>query len=251
MQTISVKNTKPEILAAYENLVRETKEKNSTSPRLPTATVKTSTGNFQKAIETLITVKSAIDGAVSTLEQQKQTQLTDEEQARLELSRFHEDTKRAREELDYELKRRRQEKTDELETELAARKRRHETELAESNETLKRREEALKEQETELLELRQKTALFPKELEKNVQDAAGAARIEEQNKAKVAHDLNEKQIEGERALAKLKIENLEKIAKEQADEVRQLKSQLEHATSQVKEIAVSVIDSNRPSSPLS
>ncbi|MEK7525287.1 MAG: hypothetical protein AAB548_02850, partial [Patescibacteria group bacterium] len=63
--------------------------------------------------------------------------------------------------------------------------------------------------------------------------------------------LNEKQIEGERALAKLKIENLEKIAKEQADEVRQLKSQLEHATSQVKEIAVSVIDSNRPSSPLS
>lgn len=250
MQAVSVKNTKQELLDAYEALVREAKEKDVTSPKLPTATIKTSTGNFQKAVETLIIIKSAIDNAVSSLEKQKLAQIDDEEQARLELSRFHEDMKRTRAELDYELKRRRQEKTDELETELAAHQRQHETRLTEENEAIRRRQEMLKVQEDELEQLRKKTALFPKELEKTVQDAIDATRVEEQNKAKVARDLIEKQVEGERALAKLRIENLEKTAKEQAEEIRQLKTQLERATSQVKDIAVSVIDSNRPTSPV-
>ena len=249
MQTVSVKNTKQELLDAYEALVREAKEKDSTSPKLPTASIKTSAGNFQKAVETLIVVKSAIDDAVSSLEKQKLTQINDEEQAQLELSRFHEDMKRTREEFDYELKRRRQGKTDELETELTARQRLHETRLTEENETIRHRQETLEAQEDELEQLRKKTAIFPKELEKTVQDVINTTRVEEQNKAKVAHDLMEKQVEGERALAKLKIENLEKTAKDQAEEIRQLRTQLERATSQVKDIAVSVIDSNRPVSP--
>ncbi|KKS31276.1 MAG: hypothetical protein UU93_C0019G0011 [Candidatus Amesbacteria bacterium GW2011_GWA2_42_12] len=249
MQTVSVKNTKQELLDAYEALVREAKEKDSTSPKLPTTTIKTSAGNFQKAVETLIVVKSAIDDAVSSLEKQKLAQISDEEQAQLELSRFREDMKRTREELDYELKRLRQEKTDELETELATRQRQHETRLIEENETFRHRQEMLEVQEDELEQLRRKATLFPKELEKTVQDMTNTTRVEEQNKAKVVRDLMEKQVEGERALAKLKIENLEKTTKEQAEEIRQLRSQLERATSQVKDIAVSVIDSNRPVSP--
>ena len=88
-----------------------------------------------------------------------------------------------------------------------------------------------------------------KELEKAVKQAVGTAQSEEQARAKVAKDLLEKQVEGEKAVSQLKVQNFEKLVKDQTEEIKALKSQLEQATRQVKEIAVSVIDSRRPVSP--
>ena len=49
-------------------------------------------------------------------------------------------------------------------------------------------------------------------------------------------------------MAGLKIESLEAINKTQVAEIAQLKKQLDEATRQVKDIAVSVISSNRSES---
>lgn len=114
-----------------------------------------------------------------------------------------------------------------------------------SRQTAKRQAE-IETQEQELKQLRKQVEEFPAQLEKTLKQAVDSARAEEQAKAKVAKDLMEKQVEGEKAVAKLKIETLEKTAKDQAEEIRMLKSQLERATAQIKDIAVSVIDSKRP-----
>lgn len=246
MSSVSLKNTKQELLTAYEALERETKRESETSPKVPTTALKTSSGHFQKAIETLVAIKSPIDDAIAALEQQRERQSHDETEATARLEQFSADMRRAKEELDYDLKRWKQEKLDELETELSGKRKVHEDRIVIEQKSLEERQEALEKEEIDLRDLRKRVELFPKELEKSVQDAVDIARAEEQGKARVARDLLEKQVDGERAIAKLKIENLEKTVKEQADEVRALKSQLEQATRQVKDIAVSVIDSRRP-----
>lgn len=245
MPMVSLKNTKQELLAAYEALEREIKKESVTSPKAPSAVLKTSTGHFQKAIETLVSIKSPIDDAILMLEQQRQRQAHDEEQATTGLERFNEEMKRAKEEFDYDLKRRRQEKLDNLEMELSGKRKEHDERVAAEQKSLKEREETLTKQEAELHELRKHVELFPKELEKSVEDSVSSVRAEEQARAKTARDLMDKQVEGERAIAKLEIDNLKKNVKEQSDEIRALKSQLEQATRQVKDIAVSVIDSRR------
>ena len=157
--------------------------------------------------------------------------------------------KRAKEAADYELNKNRQEKLDELEIDLRTRRRAHEETISQEKQALQLKKEELEKQETELKQLRKQTQEFPDQLEKAVKQAVGTAQSEEQARAKVAKDLLEKQVEGEKAVSQLKVQNFEKLVKDQTEEIKALKSQLEQATRQVKEIAVSVIDSRRPVSP--
>jgi len=246
MKKISPTSTKTELWEAYRELLEQTQTPGTGIPSLPTASLRTATGSLQNAVGTLVSVKTSIDEAVAKLEQQRQTQMADEQRANEDLGRFQEEMKRAKQEFDYDLKRTKQQKIDELEIELKNKRRAHEEIVSQEKQALQLKKEELEKQETELKQLRKQVGEFPDQLEKAVKQVSEATKIEEQTRAKVARDLMEKQIEGDKAVAQLKIQNLEKMAKDQTDEIRSLKSQFEQATRQVKDIAVSVIDSRRP-----
>ena len=246
MKTVNATSTKAELFAAYSEMKKQLEEQKTPVPNAPSATMQTATVSIQRSIATLIGMKSSIDTAVSTLEQQRQNQIVDEQRAQAELTKFQEDMKRAKEEFDYEIKRMRQQKVDSLEQELSAKHRSHDEAILQEKQVLQLKKEELEKQDDDLKQLRKQAEAFPAELERQLKKAADATRAEEQGKAKVARDLTEKQAEGEQAVMNLKIITLEKMVKDQAEEIRALKSQLEQATRQVKDIAVSVIESRRP-----
>ena len=245
MKKIGPTSTKTEIWEAYQEVLKQA-ETGETAPSAPTKSLRTATGSLQNAVATLVSVKTAIDEGINKLEQQRQQQLEDEQKAQDELRKFQEDMKRAKQELDYDLKRTRQQKVDELEVELKTKRRAHEETISQEKQALQLKKEELSSWEKEFNRLKKLVEEFPAQLDKAVKQAAETAGSEEQQKAKVARDLTEKQAEGEKAVAVLKIQTLEKTVKDQAEEIKALKSQLEQATRQVKDIAVSVIDSRRP-----
>ena len=245
MKKIGPTSTKAEIWEAYQEVLKQA-EAGETAPTAPTKSLRTATGSLQNAVATLVSVKTAIDEGINKLEQQRQQQLEDEQKAQDELKKFQEDMKRAKQELDYDLKRTRQQKVDELEVELKTKRRAHEETISQEKQALQLKKEELSSWEKEFNRLKKLVEEFPTQLDKAVKQAAETAGSEEQQKAKVARDLTEKQAEGEKAVAVLKIQTLEKTVKDQAEEIKALKSQLEQATRQVKDIAVSVIDSRRP-----
>lgn len=245
MKAISPTSTKTDILQAYQELKAKL-DAGTSSPEVPTTSLKTATNAITQSITTLVNLKTSVDDAVAKLEKQRQSQLEDEQRAQEELERFRTEMKRAKQELDYELKRTRQEKLDQLEVDLTAQRRTHDETLDQERRTLQEKREELERQETELKQLRKQVAEFPAELDKQLKHAVDIARSEEQTRAKVARDLMEKQVDGERAIAKLKVETLERTVKDQTEKIRGLEAQLEQATRQVKDIAVSVIESKRP-----
>ena len=249
MKKIGPGSTKTELWEAYQEVVKQAESGERQMPNVPTKSLRTATGSLQNSVSTLVSVKASIDEAINKLEQQRQSQLDDEQKAQEELRKFQEEMKRAKEAADYELNKNRQEKLDELEIDLRTRRRAHEETISQEKQALQLKKEELEKQETELKQLRKQTQEFPDQLEKAVKQAVGTAQSEEQARAKVAKDLLEKQVEGEKAVSQLKVQNFEKLVKDQTEEIKALKSQLEQATRQVKEIAVSVIDSRRPVSP--
>lgn len=246
MKKINPASTKAEIWEAYQEAVKQTEGPGETAPSVPTKSLKSATGSLQNAVNTLISVKTSIDETINKLELQRQSQLDDEQKAQEELQKFQEELKRAKEAADYELKRNRREKLDELEAELKASRRTHEETISQEKQALQLKKEELESWEKEFNRLKKQVEEFPAQLDKAVKQAVDAARNEEQTRAKVSKDLLEKQAEGEKAINQLKVQTLERMVKDQAEEVKALKSQLEQATRQVKDIAVSVIDSRRP-----
>ncbi|MBI5356824.1 hypothetical protein HZB78_04400 [Candidatus Collierbacteria bacterium] len=246
MKKISPASTKTELWEGYQELIKQVESRGETTPIAPTKSLRTATESLQAAVTTLVSVKTSIDEGINKLEQQRQQQLEDEQKAQDELRKFQEDMKRAKQELDYELKRTRQEKLDELEIDLKTKRRAHEEAVSQEKQVLQLKKEELSGWEKEFNRLKKLVEEFPAQLDKAVKQAAEAAGSEEQQKAKTAKDLLEKQVDGEKALSSLRIQTLEKNVKDQAEEIRALKSQLEQATRQVKDIAVSVIDSRRP-----
>ena len=245
MKKISPTSTKADLWEAYQDLLKQSTSA-TTTPSVPTESLRSSTGALTTAIDTIIKLNAGLDDVVTMLEGQRQKQANNEQEARTQLQQFHDELKRAKQELDYELKRTQKEKLDELEAELRTKRREYDDMTEGEKRALEQRKDSLKQQEDEFASLRKQVDAFPKQLEQAVKAAVDDARVEEQANAKVARDLSEKQVEGERAISKLRIETLEKTVKEQAEEVRSLKSQLERATTQVKDIAVSVIESKRP-----
>ncbi len=246
MKPITSSSTKVEILAAYQELQNQLKQEETAVTPIPQVNFTSSTPSLQEAIKSLLSFKSATDDLITTLEIQKQQQVAKEQTAKDELHQFQVDLKRMRQELEYELKRTRQTKLDELEVELTTRRRQHTETITQEKQALEQQQHELSAQQTELKQLRHQVEQFPQELDKAVKQAVDAVRTEEQTTAKVTRDLLEKQVEGDTAIAQLKISNLEQTVKTQSQEIIQLKQQLNQSTQQVKDIAVSVIDSHRP-----
>lgn len=118
-----------------------------------------------------------------------------------------------------------------------------------SEAALKLREEKISAEETTRQDLQKQVV----ELEKQLLLEVAKARRETEERVtkdlKTGFTLEMKGIEGERSISKLTIANLEKVITAQDAEMKDLKTQLTHATQQIKDIAVSVIETQKPSAP--
>lgn len=116
-----------------------------------------------------------------------------------------------------------------------------------SEAALKLREEELSAEETTRQDLQKQVV----ELEKQLLVEVAKTRKETEERVtkdlKTGFTLEMKGIEGERSISKLTIANLEKVITAQDAEMKDLKIQLTHATQQIKDIAVSVIETQKPS----
>lgn len=105
----------------------------------------------------------------------------------------------------------------------------------------------------ELADLRKKMASAPQETEKAVKEAVAKAVAQTQADAVMKAQFAKQQADAEMSLASAKIDSMETTVKAQAQEIALLKKQLDEATRQVKDIAVSVIENTRkevsPSNP--
>ncbi len=145
--------------------------------------------------------------------------------------------KREEEEYQYNLKIRRQREEDAhdarkdlQEKELAAKREAVEQELA-------RREAAVAEREADLEHLRVEAEAFPGRLKEAVAEAHTQGRVEAEQKARVAAELLEQGVAGEKELARHTIETLKEKVQERAGQLSELSKQVNEAQGKVQTIA--------------
>jgi len=165
-------------------------------------------------------------------EAEQQRHQADEKEIAIENAKQH---KREEEEYAYALKMKRQKDEDEY------KQKRHQVELE-----LEKREQVVAEQETTYKDLQKQVADLEKQLEIGIIQAQKETEERVTRELRTAHTLEMKGIEGERNVNKLTITNLEKTIRNQETEVTELKAQLLKATQQIKDIAVSVIEGQKP-----
>ena len=149
---------------------------------------------------------------------------------------------REKEEYEYSFKREQKLTKDKFEDEKAKSEKEIHVKRVQMENELKEREKAIAEHEGELNELRKKVTTFPKELEtaiaKTVKEITEKLILEAKNR----EELMKKEFIGERNVFTTRIESLEKIVKEQSEQITKLTQQLEKAYQQVQEIAVKTIE---------
>ncbi len=292
-KSVSEKNTKNEILAAYQELLVEVS--GSATPSLEyqeeksvvaaasgqtvekitselsklklsfAAAVNDLTDRLTQEAETLATIQKAIAIAKKELEETQKIKVTagflyrlletqkEKEQAfekdmaekrkawAAEEKAHEEEMSKQRtrdeEEYGYEMKLLKQRDADERESVKLARERKEEEEASVKAALYK-----------ELEELRKKVVQAPTDTEKTVKEAVARALVEAKRDADVVMTQIKFQAESDLRVAELKIESLEALGKSQTNDIVQLKKQLDEATRQVKDIAVSVIENTRKES---
>lgn len=235
MKTVTVKSTKQDILEAYEEL-----SKAITTPISPVKNEKSA------PISAISKVIASLTTLLPELEKEQALQTAENLKATDKLNTFYRDLTRTEEELKYALKKDRTEKYDTLDSELKAKRIEFDVETSKKLSELQSKEAKLKELEDELKELRDTVKMYPARLVSEVNKAIAQTRTEEQAVAKHATDLIAKDHEGALNLANQKIAMLESTVSAQAKEIVSLKSAYDHAASEMKSMAVSLIEANRP-----
>jgi len=149
---------------------------------------------------------------------------------------------REKEEYDYSFKREQKLAKDKFEDEKAKSEKEIQVKRVQMENELKEREKAIAEHEGELNELRKKVTAFPKELETAVSKAIKETTDRLNLEAKNREELVKKEFIGERNVLTTRIESLEKIVKEQSEQIAKFSQQLEKAYQQVQDIAVKTIE---------
>jgi len=187
--------------------------------------------------------KEALSQEIEALRAQREQEKKEYEEEIKERD-MTEKKRREREKDDYEYSFKREQKLtkdkfedekSKLEKEIHVKKEQMESEI-------KEREKAIAGREDELNELRKKVSAFPKEMEtaiaKAIKETAEKLTLEAKNR----EELMKKEFVGERNVSTTRIESLEKIGKEQNEQITKLSQQLEKAYQQVQEIAVKTIE---------
>jgi len=149
---------------------------------------------------------------------------------------------RDKEEFEYSFKREQKLTKDKFEDEKAKLEKEILIKKEQMEKELKAREEVIAEREEELNELKKRVAAFPKEMEtamgKAIKEATDRLTLEAKNR----EELQKREFIGEKNVLTTRIESLERIAKEQSEQITKLTQQLEKAYQQVQEIAVKTIE---------
>ena len=149
---------------------------------------------------------------------------------------------REKEEFDYNFKKEQQQAKDRFEYEKAKLENEIKTRREQAENELKSREAAIAEKEEELNDLRKRAGLFPKELETAVNRAIKETTDKLTFEAKTKEQLLRKEFEGEGNVFKTRIDSMEKLVKEQSDQISRLSQQLEAAYQKVQDIAVKTVE---------
>src|SRR4030043_277885 len=149
---------------------------------------------------------------------------------------------REKEEYEYSFKREQKLAKDKFEDEKGKLEKEIQIKKEQMQSELREREKMIAEREEELNELRKKVSVFPKEIETAVSKAMKETTERLGLEAKNREELMKKEFLGERNVFTTRIESLEKIVKEQNEQIAKLSQQLEKAYQQVQEIAVKTIE---------
>ena len=149
---------------------------------------------------------------------------------------------RDKEEYDYSFKREQKLAKDKFEDEKGKLEREIQIKREAMERELQEREKTIASQENELNELRKKVAAFSKEIEAIVSKAIKETTERLNLEAKNREELLKKEFAGEKNVLTTRIESLEKLAKEQSEQIAKLGLQLEKAYQQVQDIAVKTIE---------
>jgi len=187
--------------------------------------------------------KEALSQEIEALRAQREQEKKEYEEEIKERD-MTEKKRREREKDDYEYSFKREQKLtkdkfedekSKLEKEIHVKKEQMESEI-------KEREKAIAGREDELNELRKKVSAFPKEMETAIAKAIKETTEKLTLEAKNREELMKKEFIGEKNVLTTRIESLEKIGKEQNEQITKLSQQLEKAYQQVQEIAVKTIE---------
>jgi hypothetical protein len=187
--------------------------------------------------------KEALSQEVEALRAQREKEKNDYE-AEIKERDMVEKKRRDREKEEYEYSFKREQKIakDKFEDEKAKLEKEIQIKKEQMEKELKAREKVIAEHEEELNELRKKVAAFPKEMEtaigKAIKETTDRLNVEARNR----EELQKREFIGERNVFTTRIESLEKIVKEQSEQITKLTQQLEKAYQQAQEIAVKTIE---------
>lgn len=257
--TVTERSTKQDIWKAYQELRAQLEQ--SPAPAARTAPhlglqdkLKTIATELQSAFAD---ASANIQGQIDQLQSQGATDSKQREQTlekladqktelEREIKRVEEEWRRETEER--KLKRQREE--DEYRYQLD-KKRREEQDAYEAKRKsreaeLAAREQAMQEKEDRLAELEKQASGFPAQIETAVKQAK--EDLTKELSAKHQAELKERDLAAKHAqqIEQLRINSLEVTLKQRDTQLAEMKSQLESATRQLKDMAVAVIDTKRP-----
>ena len=187
--------------------------------------------------------KEALSQEIETLRAERENEKKDYEEGIKERD-VAEKKKREREKEEYEYSFKREQKLakDKFEDEKAKLEKELHLKKEQMESALKEREKVIAEQENELNELRKKVSAFPKEMEAAMTKAIKETTEKLNLEAKNREELQKREFIGERNVLTTRIESLEKMVKEQSEQITKLTQQLEKAYQQVQDIAVKTIE---------
>jgi hypothetical protein len=154
---------------------------------------------------------------------------------------------REKEEYDYSFKREQKLTKDKFEDEKAKLEKEIQIKREQMESELREREKTIGEREEEFNELKKKVGGFPKEMEAAIAKAIKEITEKLNLEAKNREELQKREFIGERNVFTTRIESLEKLVKEQSEQIAKLTQQLEKAYQQVQDIAVKTIEGSSTS----
>ncbi len=206
--------------------------------------------NIQIAADTLQLLITDIEkrkqdfasGMESTKNAWDQEKLEHERDQKESLERMKKEREREEEEYEYALKQKRRKDEDTYELALQEKKRKWENEVLVKQEELTRREHEVVQKEAEFLKLETEVEQFSERLDSATTKASLEARRIAEKEATTREQLFQKEVEGERALLKSQILNLQQIVEKQNEQSSLIKHELEAANKKSQELATKVIE---------
>lgn len=250
MNTINEKNTKKEILEAYEALqqqgVSEPLSFVKSHPEKSGATI--SKSPIGQALSVLHQLKDTIDNTVNAFTSQisevrKRIQ-EEEDELNRQIQQKKDAWEREQQEYAYQRSLQRKKEENEYEFKRQEQERQFNETLFKKEQAVSDREKIMKEKEEEFKQLHQTVQLFPEKLAQAIDEGVAKTKKELEQQAKILAELTQKDIQRDREISKLTVHDLEETIKRQANQITALERQLTQATQRAQELAVSVIQSS-------